>query len=439
MGSPRFRAEHSDKSLESYSFDSGHPPILDSASATDASTDPPPDGGTLAWLQVAASFFVFMNTWGIVNTFGAYQNFYEVNILRSHSPSAISWIGSVQGFLLLLVGALTGPLFDAGHIRTLVGVGSLLVVLSMVATSLVEQYYHAFLAQGVCFGIGAGMLFVPSVAVVSTYFDEHRSFAVGVAASGSSLGGVIYPIMFHQLQPRIGFGWATRVIGLIVSVTLAFSNLVVRQRVLPTTRRKLFDISALREVPFILCTAALFFGFVGIYTPFFYITPYALFETGASRTLAFYLVPILNAGSVFGRLVPNAFADRIGAINTLIPSTLACALLGLAWPAVRSTGSLVTFAVLYGFFSGSFVSLPPSAHASLSSDLSKIGTRLGMSFSIAGIGLLIGSPVGGALLNLSTGHFIRAQVFCGAALMVSFALLVLTRVVHSGSAVMIKV
>ncbi len=55
-------------------------------------------------------------------------------------------------------------------------------------TSLVKQYYQAFLAQGVCFGIGAGMLFVPSVAVVSSYFDKYRSFSVGVAVSGSSLG-----------------------------------------------------------------------------------------------------------------------------------------------------------------------------------------------------------------------------------------------------------
>jgi MFS family permease len=55
-------------------------------------------------------------------------------------------------------------------------------------TSLVKQYYQAFLAQGVCFGIGAGMLFVPSVAVVSTYFDKRRSLAVGISACGSSLG-----------------------------------------------------------------------------------------------------------------------------------------------------------------------------------------------------------------------------------------------------------
>lgn len=31
---------------------------------------PPPDGGFKAWVQVAGSFFLILNCWGIVNTFG---------------------------------------------------------------------------------------------------------------------------------------------------------------------------------------------------------------------------------------------------------------------------------------------------------------------------------------------------------------------------------
>lgn len=32
-----------------------------------------PNGGTKAWLQVLASFFLFFNSWGIVNTFGMFM------------------------------------------------------------------------------------------------------------------------------------------------------------------------------------------------------------------------------------------------------------------------------------------------------------------------------------------------------------------------------
>jgi MFS family permease len=379
-----------------------------------------------------------LNTWGIINAFGAYQGFYEIHLLRSHTPSAISWIGSIQGYLLFLVSALTGPFFDAGFNRALLAIGSFLIFFSIMMTSLVKQYYQAFLAQGVCFGIGAGMLFVPSIAVVSTYFDKYRSFSVGVGVTGSSLGGVIYPTLFHSLQPRIGFGWATRVIAFIALVTLGIANLVMRQRLLPSTRRKLIDVSALREAPFVFCTAGLFFGFIALYVPFFYITPYALFKTGASATLAFYFVPIINAGSVFGRVFPNALADHIGTLNTLIPCTLACGVIAFSWMSVDDTGDLLVFAILYGFFSGSFVSLAPTTIVSLSNDLHKVGTRLGMSFSISGFGILIGTPVAGTLLNIHTGKFVHAQVFCAACMMVSCVCLVLARFAKTGPAVMIK-
>jgi hypothetical protein len=33
-----------------------------------------PNGGTIAWLQVLASFFLFFNSWGIVNTFGMFHH-----------------------------------------------------------------------------------------------------------------------------------------------------------------------------------------------------------------------------------------------------------------------------------------------------------------------------------------------------------------------------
>lgn len=397
------------------------------------------DGGLFAWLQVLACFFVLMNTWGIVNTFGAYQTYYEMHLLRSRSPSAISWIGSIQASLLFFVSVVTGPIFDAGHTRVLLGVGSFLVILGTMMTSLAKEYYQVVLAQALCTGLGAGMMFVPSIAIVSTYFEKNRAFAIGVGASGSSFGGIIYPIVFHQLQPKIGFGWATRVIGLIMFVTLVVANIVTRQRVVPSTRRKLFDVSALREAPFIFCTLGLCFGFMGLYNPFFYITPFALSKTGASATLAFYFVPIINAASVFGRLAPTALADRIGTLNTIIPCALICGVLVLAWTAVHSTGALLAFALLYGFFSGSFVSLPPSALVSLSPDLSKVGTRIGMSFGVSSLGVLVGSPVGGALLNLHTGHYVRMQVFCAVTLLFACAMLVVARVAKSGLVLMVKV
>ena len=90
----------------------------------------------------SATTELIMSKRGVFNTYGAFQTFYEQELLSSSSASAISWIGSIQGFLLLLVGSLTGPVFDMGYVRSLMIVGSFLMVFSLMMTSLAKKYYE---------------------------------------------------------------------------------------------------------------------------------------------------------------------------------------------------------------------------------------------------------------------------------------------------------
>jgi hypothetical protein len=150
---------------------------------------PPPDGGLKAWLQVIAGFMLFFNTWGLLNTFGVYQTYYESGELFQASSSDISWIGSVQAFCLLVVGFITGPLFDKGHLRLLLILGSFGVVFGHMMLSLCSTFWQTLLAQGFVIGLGAGCLFVPAVAILPTYFQTKLGLVVGLAASGSSMGG----------------------------------------------------------------------------------------------------------------------------------------------------------------------------------------------------------------------------------------------------------
>jgi MFS family permease len=125
---------------------------------------------------------------GILNTFGAYQTYYETGKLFTASSSNISWIGSVQSSLLLILGLISGPLYDAGYFRALLYSGSLLIILGQMMTSLSHEYYQSLLAQGFCIGIGVGLIFIPGVAILSTYFSSRLALANGIAAAGSGLG-----------------------------------------------------------------------------------------------------------------------------------------------------------------------------------------------------------------------------------------------------------
>ena len=62
-------------------------------------------------------------------------------------------------------------------------------------------------------------------------------------------------------------------------------------------------------------------------------------------------------------------------------------------------GGLITIAVLYGFFSGAFVSLLSPALIAFANNQSEIGLRIGMGFLITGFAALVGTPIDGALLD----------------------------------------
>jgi hypothetical protein len=98
-----------------------------------AGPPPPPNGGTKAWLQVLGAFFLNFNTWGLLNAFGVFQAEYSTGLLSSSSQSAISWIGSIQAFLMLVVGVLCGRALDAGYFYPDIITGAFLEVFGMMS------------------------------------------------------------------------------------------------------------------------------------------------------------------------------------------------------------------------------------------------------------------------------------------------------------------
>lgn len=218
---------------------------------------PPPDGGLLAWTQVAVAHLVVINTWGTINSFGIFQTFYVSSLSRP--PSDISWIGSIQVFLLFFLGTFTGRLTDAGYFKQVFATGSFLVVFGSFMTSLSTSYWQIFLAQGICIGLGMGCLFCPIVAVLSTYFVKRRNVAIGLAISGSATGGVVFPAMVRQLLPQIGFGWTMRSIGFLQLAILVVANVLCKTRVPPRRTGPIVEWRAFKEVPYTLFAIASFF------------------------------------------------------------------------------------------------------------------------------------------------------------------------------------
>ncbi len=205
----------------------------------------------------------------------------------------------------------------------------------------------------------------------------------------------------------------------------------MKSKATPRPTRNLIDRSVFRDAPYIFFSLGLFFGMMGFYIIFYYIELLALARTSISPGLAGYLLVIINASSLLGRLIPGYYADKIGSINVQASVTFAGAVLTFCLLAIRATVGLVVFSVLYGFMAGAFMGLPAAGIISLSADKSKIGTRLGMTLAFIGFGMLVSNPIAGAIVGQSR-NWAGLTIWCGVLLSTSFVNLAASRVLKVG-------
>lgn len=230
---------------------------------------PPPDGGVRAWIQVLCAWFAIFNTWGFVNSFGAFQPFYES--ILPESASAISWIGSLQACLLFTLGMFSGRALDRGWFRPTVALGISIHLVGMFTLSLASSYWQLLLTQGLCTGVGGGIFFVPIMGLCSTYFSSHRGVALGIVTSGNSAGGIIYPVVVRELLPRIGFGWTVRVLGFINVASLALVLAFMQPRLPPRRSGPVIAWEAFKDVPYVLHVIGVCFLMPPVYCVFYYV------------------------------------------------------------------------------------------------------------------------------------------------------------------------
>ncbi|KAL1835868.1 hypothetical protein VTJ49DRAFT_5961 [Mycothermus thermophilus] len=372
---------------------------------------PAPEGGLRAWLVVVGSACIFFSCLGFMNSFGVFQAYYMSHQLRHRSPDDIAWLGSLTMYIQFAGGVVAGPLFDrfgAWVIRP----GAVIYILALMMTSLCKEYWQFMLAQGVLAGIGMSLLQVPAFAAVSQYFDKRRAAALGLVVSGSSIGGIVFPIALSKMlnDSTLGFGWSVRVMGFVITPLLGFSVLTVQAR-LPPRKTRFFLWSAFREVKFLLLIAATFFSFVGMMTPVFYLPTHAILR-GMEPTLASYLLAIVNAASTFGRVIPGVLADKFGRLNVFGAGGLATGVVVLCMNSAVNTAGLVVYSIVFGFTSGTIISGASAAISICTEDQQTLGTYLGMGMAVASTAFLFGPPVNGVLLD-RYGGFKEVTIFSG--------------------------
>jgi predicted MFS family arabinose efflux permease len=218
--------------------------------------------------------------------------------------------------------------------------------------------------------------------------------------------------------------------------TLLIPIVVMKAKVFPSQRRPLFDFQVLRKLEYVLFCFGTFFAFMGMYIPFYYVSSFSISKGIVDANLGFYLLTILNAASIFGRIIPNFFADKTGALNIMTPWVFFCGIIAYSWTSATSAGQIIVLCIFYGFFSGTLVSIIAPAVVVISPDLSLVGTHMGMNFGFTAFGLLVGNPVAGVLLN----HYgyIGPAMWCGTCGVLAGFFILAARISKTGLVLIVK-
>jgi hypothetical protein len=162
-------------------------------------------------------------------------------------------------------------------------------------TSLSTNYYQLLLSQGVCSSLGASAVASAAINSGNTWLTRKPTVALGIASSGTPVGGIIYPIMFTKLISILGFPWAMRAIAFTILGVLIIANVTVKSRLAPQPRRLIVMdyIRPLKEPAFALLVAGSLMSIFAHYLPLNYIILQAQ-AGGMSTNLSIYLLPIYN-------------------------------------------------------------------------------------------------------------------------------------------------
>ncbi|KAJ3496182.1 hypothetical protein NLG97_g2845 [Lecanicillium saksenae] len=417
--------------------------------------EPAPDGGRRAWLVVLGGFLNFTASFGIVNAFGTFESAYQTKL--GMSTSLVSWIGSIQMFVLFLGGIVVGPAYDRWGARLLMLLGTFLCLLSFVACSFSTQFYQLLLAQGFLLGVGCALLFYPTTSAVSEWFDKKRGLALGLVIAGASSGGILWPLVLNQLIDKIGIYGTHRASGIIAAPLLFVACFLVKERrqrqvgpgqgataadsykdgdsssgsskkeaAIPQPKMSLFSILDPR---FLATSVALLFINGGMMVPFFYIPQYAI-DHGVSATMANNMLAITYVASLTGRILSGWIADYVGRFNMLLTVTTITGIATVSWSAMSTLPGIMAVSILFGFASGGIVPLGSACIAQLTPPhmMRHMGLRIGTMMTICSAGMLVGGPLSGTIKD-KTQQWAGVYLFTGGEILLGLGILFAVRMV----------
>ncbi|KAF5596383.1 monocarboxylate transporter 2 [Fusarium pseudocircinatum] len=359
-----------------------------------------------AWICVLGSFLILIPTFGFMNSLGTVQTYLSMNQLHDYSEGEVGWISGLFLFLSLILNVQVGPMVDVHGPNVIGPVGAVLYVAMFLLMAECRNYWHFMLCLGVFGSIGAAMTMVVAIAIVGKLFVRKRGLAMGITLAGSSIGAVIFPIILRSTYPNLGWQWSMRIMafisaGLLLPAILCFTtfNKIYKSSTngQPSPKSSTLNFTAFQSPAFCFVTAGIFM-FEFVIFSISGLLPSISTRVGFTAENGYTLLSIVGAASTFGRVIPGIIGDKLGHFNVLLATLVFTVIFmgALLVPfGTKSATALYAWSAIWGFGSGSFLSITP-----------------GMMNFVTAFALLIALPTSGAMLE-NMGPQALAGLFTG--------------------------
>ncbi|KAF5540701.1 monocarboxylate transporter [Fusarium mexicanum] len=297
-----------------------------------------PDGG-YGWIVTTSVAIVNGHSWGINAAYSVFlAHFVKENTFPGTTPLMYAIAGSLSVGVMMLISPFTTIMARELGTRPTMLIGAIVQSVSL----------------GALFGIGMGLLFLPSYGIISQWFTRRRALANGIAIAGAGLGGLTYSLATGAIIRNMGLEWAYRILAIVSAAANITCTLLIRTRYNSQATRLAFDTSLLHRPEYLLVLSYGAFSMLGYFVLIFTLANYAnvigLSSSHASMIPAFFMF-----GQAIGRPCIGWLSDRFDRINlTFIMSFITGILAFAIWINAKSFGVLLTFALVGGLSAGVF-------------------------------------------------------------------------------------
>ncbi|XP_069107004.1 monocarboxylate transporter 12-like [Argopecten irradians] len=378
------------------------------------------DGGW-GWVITFSAFMHSFLVDGICFTFGTFVKHFLDYFGESNGKTQL--LSSIISGTYLAMGLLSGPLTERFGCRRLAIIGIVLASTGLFLSTFSPNLDVMILLYGVVSGVGLGLVYTPSVVIVGHYFNKRRALATGIAVCGSGIGGFVFAPLSVILIETYNWKGALWILSAIVLNGVIFAafyrppppasdSTFADTKIYPNdnSHQRQFVLAFKQTLPllssptFALYSLSGFLVCTGFYIPFNFLPVFAS-GLGLTAGEGAFLISVMGISNTVSRVLVGLLTDQSWANSITINSTMLF-IGGIATcfvPLYATHAILIAYAVLFGTTVGTFVALKSIILIELKGD-KWLSNSLGLVNFLVSISVFIGSPIAGALSDITESY-----------------------------------